>query len=322
MDPCPFVRLVVGNLASASPPPPNPPAPASTPPPPLLLQDPPEPPPLPPPHRRRPPPLPRLPRLPLPQTLAATFHLTHSDVDRLASKSIFSSHKPSLKISVYSGRRGTTCGINAGRLLGSLVVPLDLQGTQSRACTFQNGWLSMGKHSKKKGDQPMQFHLSVRAEPDPRFVFQFDGEPECSPQVFQIQGTIRQPVFTCKFSFRSSAADRNIRSRSSQSEQSSSRSWLSSLGSERERPGKERKGWSITVHDINGSPVATASMVTPFVASAGSDRVSRSNPGAWLILRPGDGTWKPWGRLEAGGSAGAATGSDTGSSCSSTRTAG
>ena len=53
------------------------------------------------------------------------------------------------------------------------------------------------------------------------------------------------------------------------------------------------------VHDLSGSPVAAASMVTPFVASPGSDRVSRSNPGSWLILRPGDGTWKPWGRLEA-----------------------
>lgn len=83
-------------------------------------------------------------------------------------------------------------------------------------------------------------------------------------------------------------------------EPSCTRSWLSSFGSERERPGKERKGWSITVHDLSGSPVAVASMVTPFVASPGSDRVSRSNPGSWLILRAGgDGTWKPWGRLEA-----------------------
>lgn len=40
-------------------------------------------------------------------------------------------------------------------------------------------------------------------------------------------------------------------------------------------------------------------MVTPFVASPGSDRVSRSNPGSWLILRHGHGTWNPWGRLEA-----------------------
>ncbi|KAE8657031.1 ergosterol biosynthetic protein 28-like [Hibiscus syriacus] len=84
-----------------------------------------------------------------------------------------------------------------------------------------------------------------------------------------------------------------------QSESSNSRSLLSSFGSERERLGKERKGWSITVHDLSGSPVAAASMVTPFVASPGSDRVSHSNPGSWLILRPGGGTWKPWGRLEA-----------------------
>lgn len=54
------------------------------------------------------------------------------------------------------------------------------------------------------------------------------------------------------------------------------------------------------MHDLSGSPVAAASMVTPFVPSPGSHRVSRSNPGAWLILQPGgDGTWKPWGRLEA-----------------------
>lgn len=68
---------------------------------------------------------------------------------------------------------------------------------------------------------------------------------------------------------------------------------------EKDQSSKERKGWSITIHDLSGSPVAMASMVTPFVPSPGSDRVSRSNPGAWLILRPGNCTWKPWGRLEA-----------------------
>lgn len=58
----------------------------------------------------------------------------------------------------------------------------------------------------------------------------------------------------------------------------------------------------VTIHDLSGSPVATASMITPFVPSPGSDRVSRSNPGAWLILRPNGASvssWKPWGRLEA-----------------------
>ncbi|KAL3693110.1 hypothetical protein R1sor_006761 [Riccia sorocarpa] len=50
------------------------------------------------------------------------------------------------------------------------------------------------------------------------------------------------------------------------------------------------------------SPMAAASMVTPFVPSVGSNLVSRSNPGAWLILRPeptGIDNWRPWGRLEA-----------------------
>ncbi|XP_022752683.1 uncharacterized protein LOC111301347 [Durio zibethinus] len=229
------------------------------------------------------------------ETLAATFHLSKADIDKLAAKSIFSA-KACLKIAIYTGRRGTTCRFNSSRLLGKVSVPLDLSGTESKACVLRNGWISVGKEANKGSSA--QFHLNVKAEPDPRFVFQFDGEPECSPQVFQIRGNIQQPVFTCKFSFRNTG-DRNQRSRSLQSETSSSRSWLSSFGSERERRGKERKGWSITVHDLSGSPVAAASMVTPFVASPGSDRVSRSNPGSWLILRPGGGTWKPWGRLEA-----------------------
>ncbi|KAF3552185.1 hypothetical protein DY000_02004589 [Brassica cretica] len=42
-----------------------------------------------------------------------------------------------------------------------------------------------------------------------------------------------------------------------------------------------------------------ASMLTPFVPSPGSNRVTKSSPGAWLILRPDGCTWKPWGRLEA-----------------------
>ncbi|KAI3465207.1 hypothetical protein Pfo_021870 [Paulownia fortunei] len=239
------------------------------------------------------------------QNLAATFHLSKSDLDRLTGKSsLFStSKKPQLKISVYSGRRGATCGVSSGRLLGKISVQLDLAAAESRAVIVHNGWINVGKETKSVA----QFHLNVKAEPDPRFVFQFDGAPECSPQVFQIRGNIRQPVFTCKFNFRT--ADRNQRSRSLPSEHSGgARGWLSSFGSERERPGKERKGWSITIHDLSGSPVAAASMVTPFVASPGSDRVSRSNPGCWLILRPGDGTWKPWGRLEAWRERGSADG--------------
>uniref|UniRef100_A0A1D1XSK7 Aliphatic amidase n=1 Tax=Anthurium amnicola TaxID=1678845 RepID=A0A1D1XSK7_9ARAE len=231
-------------------------------------------------------------------TLAAGFQLNRADLGRMAAKPLFAGGRPCLTVAIYTGCRGTTCGVNSGRLLGRVTVSLDLKGVESRPCVFHNGWVSVGKREGSKGVPSAQVHLTVRADPDPRFVFEFGGDPESSPQVFQVQGNMRQPVFTCKFSCRNSG-DRTHRSRSLQSEPSSSRSWLSSFGSERERPVKERKGWSVTVHDLSGSPVALASMVTPFVASPGSDRVSRSNPGAWLVLRPGDGTWKPWGRLEA-----------------------
>ncbi|KAL2324015.1 hypothetical protein Fmac_023073 [Flemingia macrophylla] len=41
------------------------------------------------------------------------------------------------------------------------------------------------------------------------------------------------------------------------------------------------------------SPVASTSMVTPFVAWPGSNRVSR------FMAHPATGVWKPWGRLKA-----------------------
>lgn len=73
---------------------------------------------------------------------------------------------------------------------------------------------------------------------------------------------------------------------------------MGSISGDEEEVREERKGWSITIHDLSGSPAAAASMVTPFVPSPGADSVGRSNPGAWLILRPGYSAWKPWGRLE------------------------
>ncbi|KAF0916921.1 hypothetical protein E2562_015095 [Oryza meyeriana var. granulata] len=50
---------------------------------------------------------------------------------------------------------------------------------------------------------------------------------------------------------------------------------------------------------------------TLFVASPGTDRVSRSNSGAWLILCPAsDGSWEPWGRLQCWCERGGASASD------------
>ncbi|EOY30602.1 hypothetical protein QUC31_020179 [Theobroma cacao] len=221
-------------------------------------------------------------------TSAAGFHLDALTLRRLSGKPV------TLRIEVYTGRMGRTCGVSCGKLVGRVQVSVDLGVSQTRPSVFQNGWMKLGKEPDKP---TAKLHLTVRAEPDPRFVFQFGGEPECSPVVFQIQGNIRQPVFSCKFS-----ADRS-RSRSLPPDfTNKNRGWMRTLSGERERQGRERKGWMIMIYDLSGSPVAAASVITPFVPSPGSDRVSRSNPGAWLILRPHGfsvSSWKPWGRLEA-----------------------
>ncbi|XP_076934249.1 uncharacterized protein LOC143600430 isoform X2 [Bidens hawaiensis] len=242
MDPCPFVRLVVGNLALKSSG--NPPLTSCY----CKI---------------------KLKSLPtqiadvaycvdgdvnqVTDQVQACFNFKKSEFDKVIEKS------NGLKIEVFSGRKGNpVCAVGSGKLIGVVSVGL---------VVVQNGWAPVGDRISKK---PVHLHLNVWVEPDPRFVFEFDGEPECSPQVFQVNGNIRQAVFTCKFSFRSSGDDQ-----------------------------KERKGWSITIHDLSGSPVAMASMVTPFVPSNGTKGVCKSHPGAWLIMRPGHNTWKPWGRLEA-----------------------
>nr|AFK43684.1 unknown [Medicago truncatula] len=205
-----------------------------------------------------------------PHSLAATFDFPKSQISNFKN--------PLIKISVFKTNTNPSCVFNTAKLVGQISIPLDLTLVESRPCSFHNGWTALTLNNTGKSSvQGQLLHLTVRAEPDPRFIFRFDGEPECSPQVFQVKGEVKQPVFTCKFSFRDKNPSNPV-----------------------QFPSMDRKGWSITIHDLSGSPVACASMVTPFVPSPGSQRVSKSNPGAWLIIKPdGDGTWKPWGRLEA-----------------------
>jgi hypothetical protein len=76
----------------------------------------------------------------------------------------------------------------------------------------------------------------------------------------------------------------------------------SAESSDLEMERRERKGWKVKIHDLSGSAVAAAFITTPFVPSTGCDWVARSNPGAWLIVRPDvyrPESWQPWGKLEA-----------------------
>ncbi|CAN6803234.1 unnamed protein product [Brassica oleracea] len=215
-------------------------------------------------------------------TVAACFTLSKAQIEWSLEKA----KRSVLSVEVYSPATSCCAG---EKLIGRFEVSLDLKTAETRTCSAYHGWAELGfnsksKEVKKSGSDP-ELHVSVRVEPDPRFVFEFDGEPECSPQVFLVKGNDKQAVFTSKFGLRNSG-DRNL-------------SRLSSLTAGNEHNLTERKGWSVTIHDLSGSPVAMASMVTPFVPSPGSNRVSRSSPGAWLILRPDGYTMKPWGRLEA-----------------------
>ncbi|KAL6616041.1 hypothetical protein ACP70R_038311 [Stipagrostis hirtigluma subsp. patula] len=220
-----------------------------------------------------------------------------------------------LVVAVHAGQTGSTCGMSAARALGRVRVAVDVaRAAAGETVVARDGWVDVGKPaSSSSGSARAQIHMVVRAEADPRYVFQFGGEPECGPVVYQVPGGgagggQRQPVFTCRFSAgRRVTRTRSLTPQSSMTRSTSRRlrSWLSALhgdGRDAQARREQRKGWTVTIHDLSGSPVAAASMVTPFVPSPGSGRVSRANPGTWLILQAtgaGPSSWKPWARLEA-----------------------
>ncbi|CAL4954652.1 unnamed protein product [Urochloa decumbens] len=263
----------------------------------------------------------------LPLASAASAAAGHADpvVLSLDAEAVrrLSARPAELVVSVHAGPMGTNCGISAARALGRVRVPVDVAlAAAGETVVARDGWVDVGKPgsasssaSAAAASARAQIHMVVRAEPDPRYVFQFGGEPECGPVVYQVPGGAagggqRQPVFTCRFSAgRRAARSRSLTPQSSMTRSTSRRlrSWLSSTlhgdGRDGSRASREqRKGWTVTIHDLSGSPVAAASMVTPFVPSPGSGRVSRANPGSWLILQAtgaGPSSWKPWARLEA-----------------------
>ncbi|GFZ00742.1 nuclear factor 1 A-type protein [Actinidia rufa] len=153
-----------------------------------------------------------------------------------------------------------------------------------------NGWIGIGKSKLEHSKPGAELHLRVRLDPDPRYVFQFEDETKFSPQIVKLQGAIKQPIFSCKFS----------QDRVSQVDPLNAYWSADSPDQDIER--RERKGWKVKIHDLSGSAIAAAFITTPFVPSTGCDWVARSNPGAWLIVRPdacGPESWQPWGKLEA-----------------------
>lgn len=228
---------------------------------------------------------------PDPHNIASSFYLEESDVKALLAPGCFQSSHACLEITVFTGRQGSHCGVSSRKQqVGTFRLQVGPEWGEGKSMLLHNGWIGIGRNKQEVGKPGPELHLRVKLDPDPRYVFQFEDETALSPQIVQLQGTIRQPIFSCKFS----------RDRRASQVDATTLSFADGLDHETER--RERKGWRVMIHDLSGSAVAASFMATPFVPSTGCDRVARSNPGAWLILRPDSGgceSWQPWGRLEA-----------------------
>ncbi|CAH8357086.1 unnamed protein product [Eruca vesicaria subsp. sativa] len=90
-----------------------------------------------------------------------------------------------LSVEVYSSI--ASCGLItfAGvKLIGRFKVLLDLKMAKTKMCLAHHGWVALRTNKKLKNMKNPKLHFSVRVEPDQKFMFEFDREPECNPKVF------------------------------------------------------------------------------------------------------------------------------------------
>ncbi|KAJ4835596.1 hypothetical protein Tsubulata_008890 [Turnera subulata] len=226
-------------------------------------------------------------------SIASSFYLEESHLKALLTPGCFYTHHACLEILVFTGRRGTHCGVGIKRQqIGTFKLEVGPEWGEGKPVILFSGWIGIGKNKQESGKPVAELHLRVKLDPDPRYVFQFEDVSTQSPQIVQLQGSIRQPIFSCKFS----------QERTSLVDPLSSYLTTSVDGASLENERRERKGWKVKIHDLSGSAVAAAFITTPFVPSTGCDWVAKSNPGAWLIVRPDacrPESWQPWGKLEA-----------------------
>ncbi|KAG8649912.1 uncharacterized protein LOC110620156 isoform X2 [Manihot esculenta] len=226
-------------------------------------------------------------------SIASSFYLEESDLKALLTPGCFYTHHACLQIVVFTGRKGSHCGVGTKRQqIGKFKLEVGPEWGEGKPAILFSGWTGIGKKKQQSRKPGAELHLRVKLDPDPRYVFQFEDVTTSSPQIVQLQGSIKQPIFSCKFS-----RDRTPQVDPLSTYRSTS---LDSIDLETER--RERKGWKVKIHDLSGSAVAAAFITTPFVPSTGCDWVAKSNPGAWLIVRPDvcrPESWQPWGKLEA-----------------------
>ncbi|KAK4729685.1 hypothetical protein R3W88_022673 [Solanum pinnatisectum] len=212
--------------------------------------------------------------------IASSFYLQESDLKALLAPGCLLKHHACLEIVVFTGHNESHFGIGIKRQhIGTFKLEVVPEWGNERPVILFNGWIHIGKNKWLNGIAGAELHLRVKLDPDPRYIFQFEDKTKLSPQIIQLQGTIKQPIFSCKFS-QDGVSPRDPLSNF----------WSSSFdGSELDIGKREER-------------MESAFITTPFVPSTGCDWVARSNPGAWLIVRSDvcrPESWHPWGKLEA-----------------------
>ncbi|XP_020241352.1 LOW QUALITY PROTEIN: uncharacterized protein LOC109819833 [Asparagus officinalis] len=224
---------------------------------------------------------------PDPQNNPIIFYLGKSDVKALMASSCFHTSQPFLEVVVFLGRKkGSNCSVTSKKQqLGTFKVEVSPEWGEGKPPLIHNGWIEIGKQKQLGGRQGPELHLRVKLDSDPRYVFLFEDETMLSPQIVQVHGSIKQPVFSCKFS----------RERRACQLDPLGTYWSNSNDDETQdiEQRRERKGWKVMIHDLSGSAAAAAFQCnTAFVASSGFDRSLASKPWCWLIV--------PWPRPPAG----------------------
>ncbi|ONK58867.1 uncharacterized protein A4U43_C08F550 [Asparagus officinalis] len=219
---------------------------------------------------------------PDPQNNPIIFYLGKSDVKALMASSCFHTSQPFLEVVVFLGRKkGSNCSVTSKKQqLGTFKVEVSPEWGEGKPPLIHNGWIEIGKQKQLGGRQGPELHLRVKLDSDPRYVFLFEDETMLSPQIVQVHGSIKQPVFSCKFS----------RERRACQLDPLGTYWSNSNDDETQdiEQRRERKGWKVMIHDLSGSAAAAAFQCnTAFVAlPQGSTGRSRQNPGAGS-LSPG-----------------------------------
>lgn len=135
------------------------------------------------------------------QNVASSFYLEESNLKALLAPGCFYNTHTCLEIAVFSGRKGSHCGVgNKRQQIGIFRMQVGPEWGEGKPVILFNGWIGIGKNKQENGKPGAELHLKVKLDPDPRYVFQFEDITTLSPQIVQLQGSIKQPIFSCKFS--------------------------------------------------------------------------------------------------------------------------